>query len=251
MGSHSLLQRIVPTQGWNPGLLHCRRFFTTWTTREALIFCCSLTNCHKLKSHGWRSLVGYSPRGCKESDTTERPHFHFQWLKTTPIYQHTSSPHPLPLAFEVHAAGLGSLLQASQAVSEYVGWTESVGGFGEESAPTSFGLMDPFLAAVELRPLWASVIESCPHIRCLSCLESLWFLLLLSIWDNCLLPWWLSGKESACNAGDPGWIPGSGISPWEGNGYPLQFSCLGNSMDRGAWWATVHGVTKSQTGLSY
>ena len=117
--------------------------------------------------------MGYSPRGCKESDTTERPHFHFQWLKTTPLYQHTSSPHPLPLAFEVHAAGLGSLLQASQAVSEYVGWTESVGGFGEESAPTSFGLMDPFLAAVELRPLWASVIESCPHIRCLSCLESL------------------------------------------------------------------------------
>ena len=54
-------------------------------------------------------------------------------------------------------------------------------------------------------------------------------------------------KESALNAGDPGLIPGSGRSPGEGNGNPLQYSCLGNHMDRGAWWATVHGVTKSQT----
>ena len=53
-------------------------------------------------------------------------------------------------------------------------------------------------------------------------------------------------KESACNAGDMGSIHGSGRSG-EGNGYPLQYSCLENSMDRGAWWATVHGVTKSQT----
>ena len=53
---------------------------------------------------------------------------------------------------------------------------------------------------------------------------------------------WLSGKESACNAGDAHSIPGSGRSPGEGNGSPLQYSCLGNPMDRGAWWATVHGV---------
>ena len=51
------------------------------------------------------------------------------------------------------------------------------------------------------------------------------------------------GKESACNAGDPRLIPGSGRSAGKGNGYPLQYSCLENSMDRGAWWATVHGVT--------
>ena len=57
-------------------------------------------------------------------------------------------------------------------------------------------------------------------------------------------------KESAFSAGDPGSIPGSGRSPGEENGYPLQYSCLENSMDRGAWWATVHGVTKSQTQLS-
>ena len=54
-----------------------------------------------------------------------------------------------------------------------------------------------------------------------------------------------AGKESASNAGDPGSIPGSGRSPGEGNGSPLQYSCLGNSMDRGAWRATVHGVTES------
>ena len=56
-------------------------------------------------------------------------------------------------------------------------------------------------------------------------------------------------KESPCNATDPGLIPGSGSSPEEGNGYPLQYPCLENSMDRGAWWATVHGVAKSQTRL--
>ena len=57
------------------------------------------------------------------------------------------------------------------------------------------------------------------------------------------LPQWLSGKESACNAGDPGSIPGAGKSPGGGYGNPLQYSCLENPMDRGAWWATVHGVT--------
>ena len=55
------------------------------------------------------------------------------------------------------------------------------------------------------------------------------------------------GKESACRAGDPGLIPGSGRSTGEGNGNPLQYSCLENSMDRGARWAMVHGVTKSRT----
>jgi len=73
--------------------------------------------------------------------------------------------------------------------------------------------------------------------------------------------WWLAysnqgflsgsdGKESACNAGDPGSILGSGRSPGEGNGYPLQYSCLENLTDRGAWQATVHGVTKSRTWLT-
>ena len=56
--------------------------------------------------------------------------------------------------------------------------------------------------------------------------------------------WWLRGKESICNAGDMGLIPGSGRSPGERNGNPLQYSCLGNPMDSGTWWATVHGVAK-------
>ena len=58
------------------------------------------------------------------------------------------------------------------------------------------------------------------------------------------------GKESACNAEDSGSIPGSQRSPGEGNGNPVQYSCLENSMDRGVWWATIHGVRKSRTQLS-
>ena len=58
------------------------------------------------------------------------------------------------------------------------------------------------------------------------------------------LPWWLSGKETGCNVGDTGFIPGLGRSPRVGNGTPLQYSCLENPMDRSTWWATVHGVAK-------
>ena len=61
-------------------------------------------------------------------------------------------------------------------------------------------------------------------------------------------PWWLRGKESAHNVGDLGLIPGSGRSPGEGNSNPLQYSCLGNPIDKGAWRA-VHGVARSQTWL--
>ena len=72
------------------------------------------------------------------------------------------------------------------------------------------------------------------------------FLILLPIYI-CLypyqLPWWLSSKESAHQA-DLSLTPWSGRSPGEGNGNPLQYSGLGNPMDRGAWWATVHGVAK-------
>ena len=57
-------------------------------------------------------------------------------------------------------------------------------------------------------------------------------------------------KASACNVGDLGSIPGLGRSPGEGQGNPLQYACLENPMDGGAWWATVHGVAKSQTQLS-
>ena len=60
----------------------------------------------------------------------------------------------------------------------------------------------------------------------------------------------LDGKESACSEGDLGWIPGLGRTPGVGDGNPLQYSCLEHSMNRGAWRATVHRVSKSQTRLS-
>ena len=63
-------------------------------------------------------------------------------------------------------------------------------------------------------------------------------------------PGGLDGKESACNVGDRGSIPGLGRSPGEGNDNPLQYCCLENTMDRGAWQAPVHGVTKDRTPLS-
>ena len=61
------------------------------------------------------------------------------------------------------------------------------------------------------------------------------------------LPGGSDSKESACNAGDLSSVPGLRRTPGEGNGNQLQYSCLGNPIDRGAWQATVHGVTKSQT----
>ena len=61
----------------------------------------------------------------------------------------------------------------------------------------------------------------------------------------CTFPGGSDSKVSACNAGDPGSISGSGRAPGEGNGNPLQYSCLGNPMDRGAWQSIVHGVAES------
>ena len=65
------------------------------------------------------------------------------------------------------------------------------------------------------------------------------------------IPRWLSGEESVCNAGHAGSIAEWGRSPGKGNGNPHQYSCLENSMDRGAWWAAVCGVTKTQIHLEF
>ena len=73
----------------------------------------------------------------------------------------------------------------------------------------------------------------------------------LSILYTAGLPWWLSGKEFACSAGDLGLIPGLGRSSGEGNGNALQYSCLENPMDRGAWRAEGHAVTQSRTRLKW
>ena len=75
----------------------------------------------------------------------------------------------------------------------------------------------------------------------------LFFFLIKKMFFLATFPCGSNGKESACNAGDLGLIPWLGRSPGEGNGYPLQCSCLENSMDRGVWQDTVHGVTKIQT----
>ena len=146
---------------------------------------------------GWRSLVGCSPWGRKESDTTERLHLHF----------------PLACIGE----GNGTPLQCS--------CLENPRGS---------------------RAWWAAicgVAQSRTRLKRLSSSSS------NASWG---LPWWLMGKESTYNTGDTGEassIPGSGRSPGEENGNPLQYSCLENSVDRGAWRAVVHGVTKSWTQL--
>ena len=67
---------------------------------------------------------------------------------------------------------------------------------------------------------------------------------------NVGLFWWFSSKESVFKAGDVDSVPGLGRSPGEGSGNPLQYSCLGNPTDRGAWRVAVHVVTKSQTLLN-
>ena len=98
-----------------------------------------------------------------------------------------------------------------------------------------FFFKDFFLCEPFSKPLW--------NLLQYYFVSSLCFLLLG-------LPHGSDGKESSCNAGDPGSIPGLGRSPGKGNGYPLQYSCLENFMDRGAWRAIVSGAAKSQTQLS-
>ena len=94
----------------------------------------------------------------------------------------------------------------------------------------------------------------CYLLHILSCWyfsQQSWFQLVIhTAWHLAWCTLGSDGKAFACNAGDPGLIPALGRSPGEGNGNPLQYSCLENSMDWGAWWATVHGVAKSRTRLS-
>ena len=105
------------------------------------------------------------------------------------------------------------------------------------------------------RTLWSS-LEFCQCysllLRILSCkLELPWSSLSLSPLSSAGIhqsfPWW---KRICLQSRRPGLIPGLGRPPGEENGYPLQYSCLENSMDRGAWWATVYGVAKNQTQLN-
>ena len=103
-------------------------------------------------------------------------------------------------------------------------------GPGAEGKPRT--LIAALPRALRLTPRWGPVVvPRWFHSGCLGLIQ----------W----LPWWLSGEESACNAGDPGSIPGSERSPVKG--MAAQCSCLGNPTHRGAWRARVHGVAKSPT----
>ena len=86
-----------------------------------------------------------------------------------------------------------------------------------------------------------------PHVEGVSRGDSPICIALLTIWG---FPGDSDGKESACDAGDLGSVPGLGRSPGGGHGNPLQYTCMENPMDRGAWRARVHGLTKSQMRLS-
>ena len=144
------------------------------------------------ESHGQRSLVGCSPWGCKESDTTEQLHFHFSLSRI--------------------GEGNGNPLQYSCLENPRDGgaWWAAVCG----------------------------VAQSRTRLKRLSSRSS-------------ILPTSSAVKNLPANAGDAGSVPESGRSPGGGNGNPLQYSCLGNLKDRRAWWAIVHGgVTKDQTWLS-
>ena len=105
------------------------------------------------------------------------------------------------------------------------------------SAPCQYHPEPPLIA------LLSDYINSLSLPPCAACLSSF-------TQQVMCFPAGSDSKESACNAGDPVSIPDLGRSPGEGKGNPRQYSCLENPMDGGAWWATVHGVTKSQTRLN-
>ena len=97
----------------------------------------------------------------------------------------------------------------------------------------------------------AQPVPFLPHTQAVSMAGSLFVNYVFMVWISRIpsFPGGSDSKESACNMGDMGLIPGLGRSPGEGNGYPLQYSGLENSMDKGAWRATAHGVAKSWTWL--
>ena len=121
----------------------------------------------------------------------------------------------------------------------------------QESPPTVSSCWQPPFSWLSGRISSLSLLLLCPpwFISCITPCSShfasfIWTILFISMASPILSPTRDShqggsdSKESACNAGDPGSIPGSGRSPGVGNGNPLQYSCLENSMDRGDWWAT-------------
>ena len=113
-------------------------------------------------------------------------------------------------------------------------------------------------AGAALKDSWSLADVGISFCSTLKCFVKVWWMNRVTFVQDVYLilnkfmdfPRGSDGKVSAYNAGDLGSIPGWGRSPGEGNGNPLQDSCLENPMDGGAWWATVHGVAKSRTRLS-
>ena len=163
------------------------------------------------KSHGRRSLEGCSPWGHWGSETTERLHFHF--------------------SLSCIGEGNGNPLQCSCLENPRDGgaWWAAVYGVAQNRTRLKWLRQQHHHQAHQKN---LSSMQSCRDIY-------------MVVWVFLGFPGSSAGKESPCNAGDPGLIPGSGNSPAEGIRYPLQYSCLVNSMDRGTWRATVHGVAES------
>ena len=204
---------ILKKSVWEIVLFWFGFYFTSiwqqFVLSDFILFCSSHSNQRRRwhptpvllpgKSHGWRSLVGCSPWGHKEWDTTERLHFHFSLSCT--------------------GEGNGNPLQCSCLENPRDGGAWWVSVYGAAQSRT------------QLKRL-SSSRSSHSNRRKIS------------------LPWWLSGKDLSANAGDMGSVSGLGRSNGERNGNPLQYSCLENSVCRGALWATDHGVAKSWTWLS-
>ena len=203
--------------------------------------------------NGQRSLTGYSPRGHKELDTTERLTQQQDVLgfpgnsagkKST---LSLGDPSSIPGLGRSPGEGIGYLLQNSWAFLvalmvknlpamwetwvQSLGWEDSL----EESMATHSSILawrNPLDRGV-CQAIVHSVMESWTRLNNLAQHKVTW-----------RLPRWLGGKESTCQAGDSGSIPEWRRSPGEWNGNPFQYSFLGNPMDRGVWWAAVHGVAK-------
>ena len=179
------------------------------------------------KSHGWRSLEGCSPWGREESDTTERLHFHF--------------------SLSCIGGGNGTPLQCSCLENPRDGGACWAAVYGVAQSRTRLKRLSSsslhkhceLLGSTPGMHLWKCIHLTGMH---LDLTEGCWEMTLNTCDTG--LPWWLSGKKSACQAGDVSAIPGSRRSPGEGNGNPLQYSCVENPMDRGSWQDTVHGAPK-------
>ena len=177
------------------------------------------------KSHGWRSLVGCSPWGRQESDMTERLHFHFSLSCIG-----EGNGKPLQCSCLENPRDRGAWWAAVYGVAQSRTWLKRLSSSSSGEGGNMISWQVSFLLIIFL--LWLILDLQCVLVLGVQQSDSV-------IYING------KGEESACNARDPGLIPGSERSLGEWNGYPLPYSCLENPMGRGAWVAIVHGVSKS------